>query len=224
MSIIIKITLLILAMLDGTCAESKPQQNQKCYYTFIDNNNQQTYLICDNFNAWSELNEELVSINKSLSPNPVIFKPNQPIPLSSELNMSLVAYNSSTPDLQRYSVYTILGVNVYPWPPCFSCIAKILSLYLSTMKFYVNGTSPADYTCTPDLIPDNTATSVSLLSTYINGINVNFGNKFDSGSNAVCPFLFKNAKLSSGFDLQNQVNSFLFVNIFSFQQVNDTTI
>jgi hypothetical protein len=99
---------------------------------------------------------------------------------------------------------------------------KGLTLYFSTVQFYVNNTRPGEYTCNSDLIPDDSSKNVSFLSTYLNTLYVGYGNIYGSESQAVCPFVFKNAQLSQ-FNLQYQVDSFLFVSLFRFQEVNYTS-
>jgi hypothetical protein len=167
--------LISLFLLDLTNATPAQQPNQTCIYTRYNSTFPSISLICHNFNAWSELTAELVSINHTFLPNPIIFKPNQPIALTSELNMSLVAFSS---DDNRYIFYDLSGVNVYPWPPltCLECTKKSLYLYSSTIKFYVNNTSV--YPCTAALIPDNSVDRVSFLSKYLDGIYIEYDNTY----------------------------------------------
>jgi hypothetical protein len=57
---------------------------------------------------------------------------------------------------------------------------------------------------------------VSLFSNYLSGIVIRYGNSYGSSSQAVCPYLFKNALIIE-MDLFYQVNSFLFVSLFRFE-------
>jgi hypothetical protein len=178
-------------------------------------NSTQSYssnLTCTEFNSWSEVNDEFSSIKNSNNPNPISLKPSELILLTSELNITRVAYSY---DLFLYGVS---GINVYPWPALSftCCFEKGLNLFFSTIEFYVNSKPPSDYTCSPALIPDNTTASVSLFSKYLQGITLHYGNTYGSSSRTVCPYLFKNAQISS-MQLNYQVDSFLFVTLFRFQ-------
>jgi hypothetical protein len=179
-------------------------------------------IVCGDFNSWSKLNEALnqCSINCTHSSNLVYLKPIAPIMLTSELNTSFLSISELT------TLYYVSGVNVYPWPALriqgSSSSKMSLKFYFSTVEFYVNNTLPDEYTCSPGIIPDDSSKSVSLFSTYLDKIEIDYGNTYGSASQAVCPFVFKNARLDE-FDLKFQVDSFLFVSLLRFQKVNLTT-
>jgi hypothetical protein len=147
----------------------------------------------------------------------LILKPSTPIQLTSDLNISLGI---------DIIIAGVSGISMYPWPALPIHRPKFrkddLHLCFSTVQFYVNNTPPDAYTCGPGLIPDNSFKNVSLFSTYINSINIGYGNTYGSPSQAVCPFVFKNAQLSR-FSINFQVDSFLFVSLLRFQEVNFTT-
>jgi hypothetical protein len=174
-------------------------------------------LTCDEFSSWSEVNTELISNNCTINPpNPVTLMLSEPILFTSELNVSFV---DSFYDLWLYGVS---GVSVYPWPALSVGSSKKSMIFnFSTIEFYVNNTPPSGYTCTPRLLPDNSAKSVSFLSSYTDTIFFGYGNKYSSSSQSVCPFLFRNASIAT-FQIDYQVDTFLFVNLLKFQQVNDT--
>jgi hypothetical protein len=169
------------------------------------------------------MNEHISTINwPQATWDPIYVKPSKPILLTSELNISLLAYsNPFCFSSNQIFLYDISGVNVYPWPPlvCTNCQKKTLDLDLSTIEFYVNNTPSTSYSCSPDLIPDDSATSVSFLSTYLDQLTVSYGNTYAISSQTICPFLFKNAQLTA-IDLYYQVDSFLFVTLFRFQKAN----
>jgi hypothetical protein len=162
------------------------------------------------------VNEYVAGCEKysAFQPDGSSVKTREPIPLSNELNMSILA------QIQTYIIYGAGGVNVYPWTACgLRCVQIELDLRFSTIDFYVNNSPPSDYACTPDLIPDHSHTSVSLFSTNIYSLNLNRGNKYSS--QAICPYVFKNSNIAQFF-LSYQVDSFLFVNLLRFQADNDT--
>jgi hypothetical protein len=121
----------------------------------------------------------------------------------------------------------VSGVDVYPWPAVhihgLKFSKKTLSLSLSTVEFYVNNTPPGEYTCGHGLIPDDSSNGVSLFSTYLDQVIIDYGNMYGTAAQAVCPFVFKNAKLLC-LNLAYQVDSFLFVSLLRFQGVNSTSI
>jgi hypothetical protein len=175
-------------------------------------------LRCVEFDALSDLNSELVSINSTSKPNIVMLKPSERILLTYELNMSLLA-NSD-----ELYLYDLIGVNVYPGSFFSNCTKKTLFLSLSAIGFYVNNLPPNGYTCTSDLIPDGYPTRVSLFSAFINHLVIRNGNTQGSlqSQTTICPYVFTNAQLEK-IKLFNQVNSFLFVTLFRFQQTNELT-
>jgi hypothetical protein len=186
--------------------------------------NYKTNVFCGDFNSWSELNEALHKLKDSINCTQQTYiidnlKPSAPIKLTSELNTSYFSVFDQT------AFYYVSGVDVYPWPalPIHGPSLSItLIFYFSTIEFYVNSTPPGEYTCSPGLIPDDSSKSVSFFSKFLNIIELKYGNTYGSASHAVCPFVFKNAQLDE-FDLHYQVDSFLFVSIFRFQEVNLTT-
>jgi hypothetical protein len=118
--------------------------------------------------------------------------------------------------------YGVSGVNVYPWPACAKCNRPTLIFGMSNVDFYVNGKPSSEYTCNPDIIPDDSSLGVSYFSSYVYDIKIEYGNTYGSFSSpAICPYLFKNAVLYD-ISLNFQVESFLFVSLFRFQQVNYT--
>jgi hypothetical protein len=194
------------------------------------NISQITKLICSEFSSWSELNEELSSNKYAYLPGIIIYlKPSEPIPLTSEFNISLVAH------AVELHLFDVSGVYVFPWPAnlldfetCSGCSKIILYLRFSSIEFYVNSTQPGGCSCTPSLIPNNSATTVSSFSTYFNSIDVDFGNAFNSRAETlVCPYLFNNAQINNGMSFGYQVDSFLFVSLFKFQEdiksINNTS-
>jgi hypothetical protein len=157
----------------------------------------------------------------------ITLKPRTPIQLTRELNFSLsLAYGD---DVSNNDIFIsgISGIDVYPWPAFHSygpkSSTKTLHLTFSTVKFYVNNTPPGTYNCDPDLIPDDSSKSVSFFSTYLDSISIESGNTYGSMSHAECPFLFKNTQLNN-FDFEYQVDSFLFISLLRFQEVNLTKI
>jgi hypothetical protein len=166
--------------------------------------------------------------NCNNSPANIQLQPSKPILLTSELNISSELYSSL--DNQWISVnqsYYVLmsgvsGLNAYPWPALSCnqtyCKKKGIIFYLSTIEFYVNNTSPDDYTCGPGLIPNESSKSVSIFSKYLSSIKIGKENRYGK---PVCPFVFKNAQLNTGMALTSQVDSFLFVSLLRFQESND---
>jgi hypothetical protein len=175
-------------------------------------------LACRNFNSWSELDDTICFLYKCNAPqDSVSFQPSEPIVLTSELNISLVA------NANDLNIYGVSGISLYPWLACPECDNMTLSLYFSTIEFYVNHTDPSGYICSPGLIPDDSANRVSLFSSLVNRLFVGHGNTIGSSSKMICPFLFKNSRLDS-LELQYQVDSFLYVSLFKFQNnLNKTT-
>jgi hypothetical protein len=190
--------------------------------------------VCDKFDSWREVNDEFNSIKCINSNDTIYLKPSKPILITSELNISLVACsNNQQNSTNQVWFNSVGGINVYPWPAleCSDCVKKgfsffkkMLYFYYSSILFYVNNTQPSEYPCTPDIFPADSSSQVSFFSTYINSIYTNMGNSFGDLAQAVCPYIFKNAKLNGGFALDDQVDSFLFVTLFRFQEVNDTQI
>jgi hypothetical protein len=164
-------------------------------------------------------------------PSPINLRPRDPIPLTSDLDLSLVAF-SNTEFYTGNEVYlfAVSGVNVYPWPPytCvvaqqYACQKKTIYFVLSTIEFYVNGTPPNGYTCAQDLIPDESNLNVSFFSAYVNSISINFLNTYGSSSQGICSHLFKNAQIG-GLQLFYQTDTFLFVTLFRFQNDSSTLL
>jgi hypothetical protein len=187
-------------------------------------------ITCNKFNSWTEVNTQFSSNNCTIPIDQVFLKPSEPILLTGELNISLMAYsNPAVFTTNQLVLYSVRGVNVFPWPPltCSGCAKKNLAMYLSTVEFYVNNTPPGAYTCGPGLVPDDSSQNVSLFSSYLIGFFVYYGNTYGTLSQSVCPFLFKNAQLYEML-LEYQVDSFLFVSLFKFQNdeisTNYTTI
>jgi hypothetical protein len=141
-------------------------------------------------------------------------KPNQPIPFSGTFNAT---------QFSSLFLYGLSGVSMYPWPCC--SVAKILHILFSNVGFFVNDTSPGNYICSAGIIPDSvfptSSTNVTLFS-KLNMVKIEYGNTYGSGSDAVCPYLFKNAYVMFGLTILYQVDSFLYVTLLKFQQVNDT--
>jgi hypothetical protein len=175
-----------------------------------------TNLNCYDLSSWSELNKELSSAACFDSmPNSINFMPSQPILLTNKLKISQIT---------RYNlkVYGLSGLSLYPWPFCSNCTKVRLVISISRLDFYVNNKSSSEFACSPDIIPDDSSKGVSLISSFINLVELDFGNTYGSSSSQlICPYLFKNADLSDIY-LSNQVDSFLFVSLFRFQQVNFT--
>jgi hypothetical protein len=175
-------------------------------------------LTCFEFNSWSEVNDELKSQKCDHPPDRIFLHPSNSIPLTNELNITLL------PSSQRFNLFGVNGVNLYPWPASPGFDKKLLWLYFSKIEFFVNNTPPSEYTCSPGLIPDDSATQFSLFSTHLLQLFVYYGNTYETGSGSVCPYLFRNAQLYGGVNLFYQVESFLFVSLFRFQEVNETKI
>jgi hypothetical protein len=107
-------------------------------------------LLCTEFNSWSEVNNELSSIECKNLPDPIYLKPSKPIILTNELNISVVASlklisDSSTGNLNQILLHGLGGIEVYPWPSCSSCVKKSLTISFSVMTFYVNKQPPSGY-------------------------------------------------------------------------------
>jgi hypothetical protein len=155
-------------------------------------------LFCETHNSWSEVNEELTSLNcASNPPEEIYLQLLEPIPFTSDFNISDPTLQSA----DELFLYGVSGVNVYPWPALVvsaSFIKKVLFLDFSIVEFYVNNTPPSGYTCSHDLIPDDSAKKTTLLSTYLNGFYIYYGNKYGSSSSqsTICSQLFKNAQLA----------------------------
>jgi hypothetical protein len=199
---------------------SQANASEKCSATNCTVNLTTSYT-CAGFNSWSELNEAVNSINCAKPANFINFKPAEPIILTSELNMSLLT------QANELNMHGIGGINLFPWPSFIMSLNAIdLNIYFSTIKFYVNYKPPSGYTCGPDLIPDDSVESVSLISRFLQSISLNYGNTYGSSSDQICPFLFKNAQLNE-ITLNYQVDSFLFVSLLRFQSnvlINSTTL
>jgi hypothetical protein len=180
---------------------------------------------CYNFKSWSEINEVINELHKNkdckIAPYQIFLKPSAPIQLTSELNISFGFTISADLNSSIILIAGVTGVEVCPWPASFYGLQQCLTLSLSTVQFYVNNTPPWEYTCDPGLIPAYSPKSVSFFSTYIGEIDIDYGNTYGSASQTVCPFVFKNSRLSQ-LTLQYQVDSFLFVSLFRFQEVNFT--
>jgi hypothetical protein len=179
--------------------------------------------------VFDELKHDINCLN---TPDTITLQPSAPILFSRELNISLdyiytTAKTNSTivSEYSQVVIYGVSGINVYTWPALHCNQSgypkKELVLYLATVEFYVNSTPPSGYTCDSRLIPDDRFDSVSFFSKYIIAFALRSGNRFGSASQAVCPFVFKNAQLYQIY-LEYQVDSFLFVNMLRFQEVNDT--
>jgi hypothetical protein len=177
-------------------------------------------LTCTEINSWSEVNNEFSSIKCRNPPNSIYLKPSGSLILSNELNITTIAFafpvDKSTVNL--ISAYGLNGIEVYPWPACQSCVKSYLKISFSVIEFYVSNQPPGSYNCTPDLVPDDSATSVSFLSQYTSSILIDYGNSYGSLSHAVCPFLFKNAHISYDFTLFSQVDSIYLSACFDFKQ------
>jgi hypothetical protein len=176
-------------------------------------------LTCIEVNSWSEVNNVLGSNKCKNAPYSIFLYPNAPLTLSNELNISAVAFANQIESSVVNSIYLsgIEGIEIYPWHACTSCVRNRLSISLSSIKFYVNKQPPGSYNCTPDLVPDNSATSVSFFSQKIEIIFLNYGNTYGRLSKAICPYVFKNAHIPRGLQLFYQVDSFLFVSLLQFQ-------
>jgi hypothetical protein len=156
------------------------------------------------------------------------FKPRGALILSEELNISAISYPYSDSQYNTITLNDFGGVEVYPWPVYLNSTQNNLMLSFSSIQFYVKNQPPGSYNCTPDLVPDDSATRVSFLSKYTYRLYMYFGNTFGSSSRVVCPYVFKNAQLPLGITLFDQVDSFLFVSLFRFQTddwlLNETQI
>jgi hypothetical protein len=145
------------------------------------------YLFCYEFSSWSELNEVLNTIHDNCQNTPYFFafQPSKPILLTDELNITIEF--KSTPDnifSSLMEVFSVSGFNVYPWPALHCnklyCQKITIIFYLSTVKFHVNNTSPDDYSCSSDIIPNDSSKRVSLFSTYLESITIEYGNTYGS--------------------------------------------
>jgi hypothetical protein len=146
----------------------------------------------------------------------VLFHPKEPILISSELNFSIEFNNRPVQQDFHTTMYGVSGIDLYPWPSLklsqchgYSCPKNNLIIFLSTIEFYVNNTPPSGYTCSSNIIPDETPHECSFFSSYLNSLTINYGNTYASSSQAVCPYIFKNAQLDNIY-LMYQVDSFLF--------------
>jgi hypothetical protein len=198
---IVMMMLLVMFLLKPTGVlalnnQSKIKSNsiQKCDHIRSNESAQgiSSYLVCHNFNAWSDLNSELKSIINKSAPDLFFLKPNQPIQLTSELNMTRFFEITDSGNPGSLYVYGLSGVTLYPWPSFSKCDnnpgPRSLFLFLSTIEFYVINTPSGGCTCNRDLLPDNSNTQVSLLSSScISKIHIDFGNTYGS---TFCPYLF----------------------------------
>jgi hypothetical protein len=192
-----------------------------CNYSVIQKG--ETCLNCYDFSLWSEVNEINSLINCSNKAFYIYVKPIEPIVLTSDLDLCMLACFQSIP--LNLFLLGVSGLNVYPWPSSqsFGCNLQVyLTIFMSTIDFYVNSTYISSYNCQRDLIPDDSSTNVSFFSSYTTSLALQYGNKYGSSSTAVCPYVFKNAQFGKGISARYQVDSFLFVNLLEFQQVNDT--
>jgi hypothetical protein len=213
---ILSFTLIFIILLHSSCSITINYNFGNC------TEGQPFNVTCTEFDSWSKVNKAFSSIVCKNPPDPMYLKPSEPIVLTNELNISLVAFlkpviNSSIDYPNEIWLYGLSGVDVYPWPFCSNCVKKSLILSFSVIQFFVNKKPPSDYNCTPSLIPDDSATSVSFLSNYASGILANYLNTYGSRSQAICPYLFKNVNLVHGIQLFFQVDCFLFVSLFRFQ-------
>jgi hypothetical protein len=175
---------------------------------------------CDNINCTVGYNVacygfELSSTSCPLNlPSDVYFYPTEPILFNSEFNSSIIKF-------KNVYLYTVNGLNVYPWSAFGpdNTAYDSLSLTFSTVEFYVNNTPPSAYTCSPGIIPNNSASIVTFFQDYVNELAFLYGNKYKA--QAICPFVFANAKLEQ-LSLGFQVDTFLFTSLFRFQQTNNT--
>jgi hypothetical protein len=125
------------------------------------------YSICDNmdcsnglnincyeFDSWNEVNEDLGSLTCQNNLRNILFQPKAKVLLNSQFNMT---------SYRKFGLifYGLSGVNVYPWPAFsnYNGFKIRLFLYFSKIEFYVNNTLPNAYTCSPDLVPDDSTTS-----------------------------------------------------------------
>jgi hypothetical protein len=184
-------------------------------------------LTCIDINSWSEVNNEISPDKCKSPPNLINLVTSAPLLLSNELNISAFSHSNDLSDyLVNYNTISFMsleGIEVYPWPFCSKCVKNSLAVSFSNIEFYVNNKAPGSYNCTPGLVPDDSATSVSFLSKYITLFAISNGNTYGHFSKTVCPYLFKNAHIDQGFYLYWQVDSFLFVSLFRFQ-TDDVTM
>jgi hypothetical protein len=174
-------------------------------------------LTCTEINSWSEVSNEISSRKCKSPPNFINLCPSAPLVLSNELDISGFSKTNDTSSSNMISLMSLSGIEVYPWPFCPYCVKNYFVVSFSSIKFYVNNKPPGSYNCSPDLIPEDSATTVSFLSTYTSYISIWNGNTYGSLSQTICPYLFKNAQLDQGIDLYCQVESFLFVSLLRFQ-------
>jgi hypothetical protein len=146
----------------------------------------------------------------------IALKPRAPLLLTQELNVSQLQLAS-----KEIELLTIKGINVYPWPAKLNAQCSLF-IYMSTIEFFINGKPQSDFSCNKNLITDSDG-STSIFVSVIAQIIILNQNTFNSAP--VCPFLFKNSRLSK-LELYGQVDSFLYKQLLRFQQVvdNDTTI
>jgi hypothetical protein len=174
--------------------------------------------------AFNELHNKINCTGGIYDPSTISLMPNEPIILTHELNITFL-FTTISAKANEFNIAGVSGINVYPWPsfhgPKLS--TTDLSLDLSILEFYVNNTPPGEYTCGPGLIPDDSSKSVSLFSAYLFEFFINYGNTYGSASQSVCPFVFKYANIPY-FTFNYQVDSFLFVSLLRFEEINLSTI
>jgi hypothetical protein len=191
-------------------------------------------LFCHQFSSWRELTAlayaPRITSYASCQPNPiVVLHPSTPLILTQELHIEHLAFlcnwNGDSARLRGALVklFDFRGVNVYPWPVLTESgydsvqLANSLYLIISTVEFYVNGTS--DYECNADLIAVNDSATSLFESTFTGGLFIQENSRYSS--RPVCPHLFRNAFLTQVV-FSGLVSSFLYVNMLQFESSENT--
>jgi hypothetical protein len=147
--------------------------------------------------------------------------PNTPIPLSNELNLTVFTQYETAFSHHSLYIYGINGVNVYPWralpPRPFANLN--MYIYVSTVEFYMINKPLSDYACSPKLILDSPLTNSTSLFSFVGSLFLHNGNTYNEAQQPLCPYIFRNSRLV-GFELEGQVDSFLYVNLLQFNKTN----
>jgi hypothetical protein len=190
--------------------------------------NHASQLTCNGFESWSEVNDAVNSIiNCSSLPYPIYLKPDEPILLTNELNITLISLlNPMSINMSLLWYFEgLLGVNIYPWPVLNFPRSTTYTFFFifSSIEFYVNNTHSRGFACDSGIMPnDSSSNIISIFSEYVDCLVFGYENTNDRSVQEICPYLFMNARIPEGLVLLSQVDSFLFVSLFRFSQTNGT--
>jgi hypothetical protein len=176
------------------------------------NSSVQFEIICHGFESWTEANKAMQGCNL-YHPSTIGLRPNMPLLFTSELNLSF-PYS-----LSELHLFGVNGLNVFPWPAPQPSLYR-LSIYVSTIEFFINNKAPSEYVCSPNLIPERLTTNSSRsVFSFMYSFRLVNGNTFKADKTPVCPYVFKSNQVTE-FYIYDQVDSFLFVNLLQFEKSN----